>query len=98
MSDNDPLTQRDGNALTQAIRELTVEVRSLPDKIAEIYVRKDVLAAQLKIIDTRSAAQSKTIDAHSSIFTWIARIVVGLIIVGLVGLLFTSGGARGGSG
>jgi hypothetical protein len=83
-----PFTQRDVEGAIQAIRELTAEIRALPDKIAETYVRKDVLEPRLKGIEDDVAA-------HGDWFKWGGRIIIGLVFVGLLGLLFVSGGSSG---
>jgi hypothetical protein len=81
-----PLTQRDAVAMTQAIRDLTNEMRALPDKIAETYVRKDVL-------EPRLSEMQKDIDAHSDWLTWAQRIIIGAVILALLGVVISQGGA-----
>lgn len=51
MSAQEPLTQRDVESLRTTIDQLVRVVEALPDKIADTYVRKDVLGPRLDAIE-----------------------------------------------
>lgn len=88
---NLPVTQRDAARLEAAIRDLTESMNGLASKIEATYVRKDVLEPQIESI-------VNAIKAHSSYWTWLVRLVVGAVIIGLIGLLIASGGSSGPTG
>lgn len=83
-----PLTQRDVEALRTTLDKLDRTIDSLRGFVETTYVRKDVLNPQLETIRDRLAT-------HDGWFTWGVRIVLGVVIVGLLTLLFASGGAHG---
>lgn len=80
-----PITRREADALTQALRDLTAGVEKLRDDMDVIYVRKDVLEPQLKEI-------RGDIASHSDWLTWAQRIVIAAVILALLGLVLYQGG------
>lgn len=79
------LPPRDVDRLENAIRDLTGALERHRIEMNTTFVRKDVLEPQLQ-------SMREDIDSHSEIFTWLARIVIGLVVVALVGLVIVQAG------
>jgi hypothetical protein len=82
---DDPITRREADALTQALRDNTAAIDKLRLDIDATYVRKDVLEPQLS--DLRS-----DIKSHGDWLLWAQRIVLGAVLLGLLGLVVYQGG------
>lgn len=79
---------RDVDRLETAIRDLTGALERHRVEMAATFVRKDVY--ERDIADVRG-----DIKAHSDIFTWLGRIVIGAVVLALLGLVIVqTGGAR----
>jgi hypothetical protein len=79
---------RDVDRLETAIRDLTGALERHRVEMAATFVRKDVYERDMDDI-------KGDIKAHSDIFTWIARIVIGAVVLALLGLVIVqSGGTR----
>lgn len=86
VTDDGP-SARDFERLSVAVDRLTRTVEGLPEKIAEIYVRQDVYKAEKK-------AQDHEIDTLNSMATWAIRLVLGVVMVAILGVVVTqTGGA-----
>lgn len=92
MSDDDPITRREAQTLTQSIRDLTNELRELRNDIAETYVRKDVIDPTLKLVTDAIAAVSGRVSKLESGMNWVIRLVLSVVIVAVLGLVITKGG------
>ena len=84
---SEPFTHREIEALHGSIRDLTTTIEHLRTEMASTYVRKDVLQPQLDEI-------RGDVKSHEDWLTWAQRIVIGLVILALVGLVVTVGGGR----
>lgn len=82
-------TAREFEALTASMKELTGELRALPDKlldkVAETYARKDVIIPRIEAVE-------KDVQTHGSYFRWLVQIVMGLVIVALLGTVLVQNG------
>jgi hypothetical protein len=79
-ADEVPLTQRDIENLRVTLDKLDRTITALPDKVAEIYVRKDVA-------EPRFTAIERDVEKHDAWLTWTQRIVIGAVILALLGLV-----------
>lgn len=84
MTGDDPLTRREAEALNSSIRDLNQSIRDLRVEMSQTYVRKDVIQPTLDEL-------RKDIDGHSEVFTWLARIVIGVVILALLALVVSQG-------
>lgn len=82
---DDPITRREADALTRALRDLTTGVEKLREDMDATYVRKDVLEPQLNEI-------RGDIKSHADWLLWAQRIVIGAVVLGLLGLVLYQGG------
>lgn len=78
-----PLTQRDVEALRTTVDKLDQTLTNLPDRIEQTYVRKETYQRDIDRI-------TEDVEAHQAWLEWAQKIVLGLVIVGLVGLLIAS--------
>lgn len=85
-----PLTQRDVEALRVTLDKLDRTVEGLPLRIEETYVRKDVYRRDLELLANQLGDVKGDVAKHGDWLQWATRIVIGLVIVGLVSLLFVS--------
>lgn len=79
-TDDDAPSRRDFERLSFVVEKLTRILEELPDKMAEIYVRKDVYQAE-------KSKQDKEIDDLNSIKDWAIRLVLGVVMLALLGLV-----------
>lgn len=82
---DEPLNHREISLLNQSLRDLTATLESFRMEISSTYVRKDVIEPQLAEI-------RRDIKGHDDWLVWAQRIVLGLVISGLVGLVLYQGG------
>lgn len=82
---DDPITRREADALTRALRDLTTGVEKLREDMDATYVRKDVLEPKLDTINS-------TLKSHGDWLTWAQRIVLGAVLIALVALVISQGG------
>lgn len=92
MHDDDPERDRHHDQfpymyahLSAVVEKLTRTLEDLPQRVADIYVRKDVYQAEQK-------AQDREIDGLNSIKDWAIRIVLGAVLLALLGLVLTQTG------
>jgi hypothetical protein len=85
MSDS-PYTHREVEQLNQSLRDLNTTIRELQREFAVTYARKDV-------IEPRVAEIEKDVAKQSGYWDWLVRLVVGAVVVALLGLVITNGGA-----
>lgn len=71
--------------LSAVVEKLTKTLEELPNRVAEIYVRKDVYQAEQK-------AQDREIDNLNTMKDWVIRIVLGAVLLALLGLVITQTG------
>jgi hypothetical protein len=76
--------------LKAALKEVAAELRALPEKMAEVYVRKDTHQRDLELVDQRHEATQKQVDQHGRYFQWVVTTVLAALIVGGIGLLFAT--------
>ena len=66
--------------LKAAVRELTTELRALPEKMEQKFVQKEVL-------DPKIENMQADIAKHASNWDWLVKIFFGSLVTGLVALL-----------
>lgn len=90
-------TAREFDALSTAMRELTNELRQLPEKLRaeneKTYVRKDVLEPTLSGISKAIANNDSAIKRHDDWLTWAQRLIIGAVGLAVLGLVLVSTGA-----
>lgn len=93
MSDpEDDYTQREIGRLTAAVEKLTDTIVRLEHRMAETYVRKDVYLEARKNDAEATLALSKELQSLVSLRDWVIKIVVGVVLTALLGLVVYSKG------
>lgn len=85
---------REVDRLETAIRELTGALDRHRVEMAATYVRQDVLDPTLAAITTAMEALQEKVKGHSEAFNWIARIVIGAVVLALIAVVIKQGGAQ----
>lgn len=83
--DDDGPLRRDLERLSGVVEKLTRTLEDLPARMAETYVRKDVYLIEQE-------RQDEKIDGLDSIKDWAIKIVLGMVLVALTGLVLTQTG------
>lgn len=84
VNDDGP-SARDFERLSGVVEKLTRTLEDFPQRMAETYVRKDVY-----LVEQRT--QDKEIDGLNSIKDWAIRIILGVVLVAMLGLVVTQTG------
>lgn len=85
-TEDDGPSARDFERLSRVVEKLTTTLEELPQRMAEIYVRKDVYHAEQN-------AQDKEINGLNALRDWAISIIVGAVMVALLGLVVTQTGS-----
>lgn len=92
--DDDGPLRRDLERLSGVVERLTHTLENLPDRMAQIYVRQDVYNAEQRERDKEQEVQDREIEGLNSIKDWAIRIILGVVLVAMLGLVVTqTGGA-----
>lgn len=85
VTNEDGPSAKDFERLSRVVEKLTYTLEELPQRMAEIYVRKDVYLIEQE-------RQDEKIDGLDSIKDWAIKIVLGMVLVALTGLVLTQTG------
>lgn len=92
MAEDVPVTQRDIEALRTTLDKLDRTVDGLPDRLDRTYVRKDVIDPVLKNITDKVGSINEKVTSLVDWQTWAQRLVLGMVIVAVLGLVLVKGG------
>lgn len=90
--DDDGPLRRDLERLSGVVERLTHTLENLPDRMAQIYVRQDVYNAEQRERDKEQEVQDREIEGLNSIKDWAIRIILGVVLVAMLGLVVTQTG------
>lgn len=77
---------------TDATKELRKAIDALRNEIAQTYVRKDVWLEARKNDADAGLALTEKVNSLVSLRDWAVKIVVGVVLVALLGLVIVSNG------
>lgn len=81
-------TAREFESLTQAMRDLTQEMMRVRQEIAATYVRQDVFTEVV-------GGLRDDVKRHDDWLTWAQRIVLGVVLLAVLGVVIAQTGATG---
>lgn len=82
---SEDIHRRDFEQLTQSLRDLNTTIKDLRSEMSSTYARKDV-------IEPRVAEVEKDVARHAEYWNWVARLVIGGVILALLALVLANGG------
>lgn len=79
MVPDEPPTRRDFEQLYRSVERLTRTLEELPDKVAQLYVRRDVYERDQRLHDNTHTEQAKDISGLQKI----VNVVIGFVFAGV---------------
>jgi len=74
--------------IMRRLDELSLEVKSIPMRFEESFLRRDVYRADLERVQTNLEAITSRLEKQESRSEWFVRTVVGLVIAGIIAFGF----------
>lgn len=71
--------------------ELSLEVKSIPLRFEESFVRRDVYRSDLERVQQALEATQKRIETVEDRSEWVVRTVLAIVIIAVVGVAFAVG-------
>jgi hypothetical protein len=73
--------------LTRRLEEMVRQLDALSTKLETKYIRDDIFAASKQLSETERSQLDSRITKVESTMTWITRVVGGIVITALMGLI-----------